>query len=63
MGHGSTLPQTSETMYAFFGNAEVDLNYTADSHERLIRASKAITIFLCLVQREMHAYHFVKTNN
>lgn len=44
--------------HALLENAEVDLNHTADSHERLIRASKAITIFLCLVQIEMH--HLVR---
>ena len=32
----------------------VDLEYTSDPVERLIRATKAISIFMCLVQDAMH---------
>jgi hypothetical protein len=34
--------------------AGVDLEYTPDPVERLIRASKAITIFKCMVEHALH---------
>jgi hypothetical protein len=40
--------------HTFLENLRVDLAYTADPIERLMRASKAITILLCMVQNAMH---------
>ena len=34
--------------------AGVDFEYTADPVERLIRATKAISIFMCMVQDALH---------
>ena len=34
--------------------ADVNLEYTADPVERLIRATKAINIFMCMVQDALH---------
>jgi hypothetical protein len=40
--------------HILLANSGIDLNYTLDPLERLLRASKAITIFQCMVQEAMH---------
>ena len=41
--------------------AGVDLEYTSDPVERLIRATKAISIFMCMVQDALHKARRRKT--
>jgi hypothetical protein len=41
--------------HLLFDAVSVNLNYTADRRERLIRASKAITIILCMLLDALHA--------
>jgi hypothetical protein len=39
----------------------VDLEYTSDPVERLIRATKAISIFMCMVQDALHEARSLQT--
>jgi hypothetical protein len=39
--------------HALIKRAQINLEYTSDPVERLIRASIAITIFLCIVQEAL----------
>jgi hypothetical protein len=41
-------------LHLLLQRAGVDLKYTADPVERLIRATKAISIFMCMVQDALH---------
>jgi hypothetical protein len=41
--------------------AGVDLEYTPDPLERLIRASKAISIFQCMIHDAMHEIKLLQT--
>ena len=50
-GHHDQLHQLLKT-------GGVDLEYTADPVERLIRATKAISIFMCML---LHALHEVRS--
>ena len=43
--------------------AGVDLEYTRDPVERLIRATKAISIFMCMVQDALHEARLLESNN
>jgi hypothetical protein len=44
-------------------NVGVDLDYTPDQLERLIRAAKAITIILCMILIAMHSAKSRRTKN
>ena len=41
-------------LHRLLKTAGVDLEYTTDPVERLIRATKAISIFMCMVQGALH---------
>jgi hypothetical protein len=46
--------------HALMEVAGVDLEHTRDPVERLIRAMKAISIFLCMLQNALHEIHSSK---
>lgn len=47
-------PAHHEQLHRLLKVAGVDLENTADPVERLIRATKAISIFMCMVQDALH---------
>jgi hypothetical protein len=47
-------PVHHEQLHRLLKIAGVDLEYTDDPVERLIRATKAISIFMCMVQDALH---------
>lgn len=50
-------------LHRLLKTAGIDLEYTADSAERLIRAAKAISIFMCMVLEALHEAKVQETNN
>jgi hypothetical protein len=50
-------------LHRLLKTAGVDLEYTGDPVERLIRATKAISIFMCMVQDALHEARLLETNN
>lgn len=50
-----------DQLHRLLKTAGVDLKYTADLVERLIRATKAISIFMCMVQDALHEARLPKT--
>jgi len=49
-------------LHRLLKTAGVDLEYTADPVERLIRATKAISIFMCFVQDALHEARLLEIN-
>jgi hypothetical protein len=50
-------------LHRLLKTAGVDLEYTGDPVERLIRATKAISIFMCMVQEALHEARLLEFNN
>jgi hypothetical protein len=48
-------------LHRLLKTAGVDLKYTTDPVERLIRATKAISIFMCMVQNALHEARLLET--
>lgn len=51
-----------DQLHRLLKTAGVDLEYTRDPVERLIRATKAISIFMCMVQDALHEARLLETN-
>ena len=49
-------------LHRLLRTAGVDLEYTRDPVERLIRATKAISIFMCMVQDALHELRSLETD-
>lgn len=50
-------------LHRLLKTAGIDLEYTFDPVERLIRATKALSIFMCMVQDALHDARLLETNN
>lgn len=52
--YGSLCPIHHDHVHRLLKTGGVNLEYTDDPVERLIRATKAISIFMCVVQDMLH---------